>query len=562
MATSPTNISWNRKSLSNAIHKKFQENSVRQIKLHIGWERINYTDKTKHNKICIATFGSNRDCFEISPDGMKILGQAILDLSKMDNYDRIIEVTMYEEHRIILDWMLPLFSDEFTSLIAIYGLFSFDNIRPNGIRCASTYNTLCDMISRDKIIVVPLALLTSNSEIYDIKKRKFLVDESKLMNAIKSTNTLKEIVLVNTYCDDASGAKYFYVEFEQLLKEALSLNYSVTSLASHEYNEDDAFDLAASYPPNKHGSFYSNDYYKMSEETFNKYHEWWPLVQKRNEESQLFNKILAGDEKDDGTWNNQKCPYQVASKLLKRDFSVVPSLFFDKKGDRCFCMKCHTKRKDKMTYKRGKPPKLYGLPVEWVRFGLKTDEAKCLMNNIWTKWHVAFHGTMKDIIPQIFKAGLVLLRAGDVTINGDELGVRGGHIQKPFERYNKYSKQNETFNPNQIYLSPSIKYSGHGAYAKWYYCTHPDDNNRTIKVQCAFQVRVRPGSYNIGQETVGAARTGVTLDKHFSNNELEWYTKENVGILLHGLLFHIKEVNVPLKQLKKKHYDDEKKEED
>ena len=37
---------------------------------------------------------------------------------------------------------------------------------------------------------------------------------------------------------------------------------------------------------------------------------------------------------------------------------------------------------------------------------------------------------------------------------------------------------------------------------------------------------------------------GKALDVHFSNNELEWYTKENVGIVLHGLLLRIKEVNV------------------
>eukprot|EP01084_Bolivina_argentea_P185909 320516_1 len=96
-------------------------------------------------------------------------------------------------------------------------------------------------------------------------------------------------------------------------------------------------------------------------------------------------------------------------------------------------------------------------------------------------------------------------------------------------------------------MSPSIKYSGHGAYAKWFYCSHPQDRNRTIKVQYAFQLRVRPGSYGIGQETVGAAQCGLTLDDDFSNASLEWYTKENLGIILHGLLVHVKEVRVPLK---------------
>eukprot|EP01083_Nonionella_stella_P167166 561122_1 len=97
-----------------------------------------------------------------------------------------------------------------------------------------------------------------------------------------------------------------------------------------------------------------------------------------------------------------------------------------------------------------------------------------------------------------------------------QLEIQGGHIQKEFKRYNKYTKQTEKFDPNQIYMSPSIKYSGHGAYAKWVYCEHPSDRNRTIKVQFALQLRVQPGSYSIGQETVGAARSGLTLDDNFS----------------------------------------------
>ena len=114
-----------------------------------------------------------------------------------------------------------------------------------------------------------------------------------------------------------------------------------------------------------------------------------------------------------------------------------------------------------------------------------------------------------------------------------------------------------------------MAYSGHGAYAKWVYCSHPDDKSRTIKVQCAFQLRIRPGAYEIVQETVGAAKSGKKLDKHFDNNELEWYTKENVGIVLHGLLLRIKEVMVPMKRkigdkdkVKKKDTVDDVKEDD
>eukprot|EP01083_Nonionella_stella_P151673 485052_1 len=59
-------------------------------------------------------------------------------------------------------------------------------------------------------------------------------------------------------------------------------------------------------------------------------------------------------------------------------------------------------------------------------------------------------------------------------------------------------------------------------------------------------------------ETVGAARSGLTKDDNFSNNELEWYTKHSLGIVIHGLLLHVKEVNVGRKNPMKRSRDDEK----
>lgn len=42
--------------------------------------------------------------------------------------------------------------------------------------------------------------------------------------------------------------------------------------------------------------------------------------------------------------------------------------------------------------------------------------------------------------------------------------------------------------------------------------------------QVVFQLRQRPGTYNIGQETVGATERGETIDANFSNDELEYYS--------------------------------------
>ena len=47
---------------------------------------------------------------------------------------------------------------------------------------------------------------------------------------------------------------------------------------------------------------------------------------------------------------------------------------------------------------------------------------------------------------------------GDVTLGGDKLSEGKGH-------YNDKRKP-ENFNTKQIFVSPSMKYSGHQAYAK------------------------------------------------------------------------------------------------
>ena len=166
--------------------------------------------------------------------------------------------------------------------------------------------------------------------------------------------------------------------------------------------------------------------------------------------------IYIDEQKQDNTWNNDKCPKEIAKMLLKGLFNF-PAQFFDTSGDKCFCVLCHSARNDRMVYSRGKPSKRYVLPVEWVRFGLKREEGKWIMNNVSNEWHVAFHGTSRQDVYEIFKSGLILLKPGDYKMNGDQLKMRSQHIKKSFNRYNKYTKQNEIFDPNQIFVSPSIR---------------------------------------------------------------------------------------------------------
>ena len=69
--------------------------------------------------------------------------------------------------------------------------------------------------------------------------------------------------------------------------------------------------------------------------------------------------------------------------------------------------------------------------------------------------------------------------------------------------------------------------------------TNPKNRNEIFRVQIVLECRQKAGTYGIGQETVGAAKSGKKLDVLFKNNELEWYTKESVGIFIYGLLVRI-----------------------
>ena len=62
-----------------------------------------------------------------------------------------------------------------------------------------------------------------------------------------------------------------------------------------------------------------------------------------------------------------------------------------------------------------------------------------------------------------------------------------------------------------------------------------------MKIQFAFQLRIKPESYKIGPETIGAEE--MILDENFENKELEWYTKQNLSIVLYGLLIKVSKVS-------------------
>jgi len=253
--------------------------------------------------------------------------------------------------------------------------------------------------------------------------------------------------------------------------------------------------------------------------------------------------MISGEIKEDGIlFDESKCPMPLCQSLLRSHFKFDSSYFDNKTPLSCFCLKCHKQRKDENTYKRGKPPSIYVLPVGWVRFNLSVPQYKVNEHKIFDEWHVSYHGTGEYGVRGIFRSGLTLLKPGDVALGGEELKEQNDHISKPFKRINKFTNAEETFDKNQIFTSPSIAYASLSTYAKPFYISDPNDKNITYQLQFVFQLRQRPGSYNIGQETVGAAVSGIKLDKYVDNNEIEWYTKENVAIVLTGLLLRIKKV--------------------
>ncbi|XP_077870113.1 LOW QUALITY PROTEIN: neuralized-like protein 4 [Saccoglossus kowalevskii] len=189
----------------------------------------------------------------------------------------------------------------------------------------------------------------------------------------------------------------------------------------------------------------------------------------------------------------------------------------------CYCEICHDRRGDSDTYKRGFPEKTYTLPIGWVRISLEVPRHKLDGLNVDRVYHVAFHGTLLNKVEDILNNGC-LLAAGDVALGGIRLGERKGHFND--------ERKPEGFDTKQIFVSPSIKYAGHGAYAssvKW-------TDKRTgisYNAKVCFQVWIRPDSYAVGPQTLGK---DSVIDEHFSNDELEWFTTEKPAVIPYGLL--------------------------
>lgn len=69
--------------------------------------------------------------------------------------------------------------------------------------------------------------------------------------------------------------------------------------------------------------------------------------------------------------------------------------------------------------------------------------------------------------------------------------------------------------------------------------SHPS-LHKSYSTKAVLQLCINPDSYQVGPQTIGATSE---IDPKFSNQEIEWSTKERGSIILYGLLVKLDEEN-------------------
>ncbi|CAL8376707.1 unnamed protein product [Gadus morhua 'NCC'] len=227
---------------------------------------------------------------------------------------------------------------------------------------------------------------------------------------------------------------------------------------------------------------------------------------------------------------NKTCEYQALCARFK-ELLTLPDGYFseDTKSNLCYCESCHKLRGDEAYYKRGEPPRDYALPFGWCRFALRI-KAHCEVSNALKKWHIAYHGTTVGALRRTLDHSQLLPGTSSV------LSVSPVKTEEP---HGGYSEPEENCPPGKelprVQLSPTMRYSGQETFAPKVQFRDPR-SHRCHQAQVGFQVCVRPGSYKVGPQALGASEP---LDPRFSNTEIEWTSKEQGGTLLYGLLIRV-----------------------
>ena len=191
---------------------------------------------------------------------------------------------------------------------------------------------------------------------------------------------------------------------------------------------------------------------------------------------------------------------QLAEEILSKINIIKKNL--DKYVDRCFCQNCETNQ----ISTRGEPKVKYSLPIGWYRFGIKIKD-EYINNNIDTSnWHIGYYGTNLNTAISIIDNQRIMF-PGEYLNNGEQL-----------------PPQNK-FNPNYIYMSPSIKY------AKLF--SNSISYNGKL-VSFAFQCRIKPGTYIVNRQPDNF--NNINIDENFFEDEIEWAVDQNSFIVPFGFL--------------------------
>ncbi|WAR14180.1 NEUL4-like protein [Mya arenaria] len=193
---------------------------------------------------------------------------------------------------------------------------------------------------------------------------------------------------------------------------------------------------------------------------------------------------------------SRPCEYQNLCQRIKTQLSL-PEGYFDTASHLCYCEQCHKLRGDELYCRKGDPPKEYASQFGWSLFKLRLP-GKASMLAMSEKWHVAYFGSKVESLRKILDTGDL-----HATVFTEKSQPDGSSV-------------------NTIVLSPTLRYAGANEFSPKNKVIDPK-TKKAHHVRVAFQVCVKPGSYKVGPQSIGA---NEPIDPQIGNGEIEWSTKE------------------------------------
>lgn len=205
--------------------------------------------------------------------------------------------------------------------------------------------------------------------------------------------------------------------------------------------------------------------------------------------------------------------WQKGLEFIKKYPDIADALVYDNSaGSICFCWDCHSKRGDGEVYKRGGEP--YQLPLLYSAYvvGKFKDDAE--QQEKCANWVNAYHATSLKNLCSIARDGFKLRKPGDTCDDGTEVKIRidDGRWLEDKEQTNPYTDEKYNFKVKRVYATPSIEY------AERYIGLEDMQSGFCVVIQ----MRLKPGSYEVGPETVGAFERKEKISPHHDNGKIEF----------------------------------------